>query len=122
MAHCQRNGGYRCLRGPGLRRLQHVRWRARVACAAIENADLAGGSTILFATSGTISLESALPAISLDVDMVGPGALDLTVNGNSAYQVFDIESIATATISGLTISNGFSATSGGGIENDGTSR
>ena len=49
----------------------------------------------------------------------GP-ALDLTVNGNSAYQVFDIESSATATISGLTISNGFSATSGGGIENDGT--
>jgi hypothetical protein len=87
--------------------------------AAITNANQAGGSTILFATSGVITLQSALPAITSDVYMVGPGANNLSVSGNNAYQVFDVSNTATASISGLTITNG-SAASGGGIENDGT--
>ena len=84
------------------------------------NANLAGGSTILFATSGTITLQSALPAISHDVYMVGPGANTLSVSGNGAYQVFDMQNSATAAISGLTITDGSSGSNGGGIENDGT--
>ena len=87
---------------------------------AMTNANLAGGSTILFATSGTITLQSTLPAISIDVDIVGPGANTLSVSGNGAYQVFDIQNVATATISGLTITDGSTGSSGGGIENDGT--
>ena len=87
---------------------------------AMTNANQAGGSTILFATSGTITLQSALPAISSDVYMVGPGANTLSISGNGAYQVFDIQNRATAAISGLTITDGSSGSNGGGIENDGT--
>jgi hypothetical protein len=87
---------------------------------ALTNANLAGGSDILFATSGVISLASALPAISSDVYIIGPGANNLSIDGSALYQVFDIESGVTAAISGLTITDGFSAGSGGAIENDGT--
>jgi hypothetical protein len=87
---------------------------------AMTNANLAGGSTILFATSGTITLQSALPAISSDVSMVGPGANTLSLSGNGLNQVFDIQNTATAAISGLTITDGSSGSNGGGIENDGT--
>ena len=51
--------------------------------------------------------------------MDGPGANVLTVSGNGAYGVFDVESGAI-TISGLTIDDGSSRRSGGGIENDAT--
>jgi len=87
---------------------------------AMTNANQAGGSTIYFVTSGVITLASALPAITSDVYMDGSGANVLTVSGNGAYQVFDVQSGVNATISGLTIADGSSATSGGGIENDGT--
>ncbi len=88
--------------------------------AAVTNADQAGGSSILFATTGVITLQSALPAISADVNMVGPGANTLSVSGNAAFQVFDVETGVTAGISGLTITDGSSGGNGGGIENDGT--
>ena len=87
---------------------------------AMTNANQAGGSTILFAIGGTITLQSALPAISSDVYMVGPGANTLSISGNGAFQVFDIQNSATAAISGLTITDGSSGSNGGGIENDGT--
>ncbi|MFI5458140.1 MAG: beta strand repeat-containing protein, partial [Isosphaerales bacterium] len=87
---------------------------------AMVNADQTGGSTILIATSGVITLASALPAITGDVYMFGPGANVLTVSGNAAYRVFDVQSGVTAAISGLTIDSGSSGTNGGGIENDGT--
>ena len=88
--------------------------------AAVTNADQAGGSTILFATSGVITLQSALPAISADVNMVGPGANTLSVSGNETFRVFDVEADATVDISDLTITDGFSAGDGGAIENEGT--
>ena len=87
--------------------------------AAMTDANQAGGSTILFATSGVITLQSALPAISDDVSLVGPGATSLSVDGNALYQVFDIQSGATVSISGLTITDGSSIGNGGAIENDG---
>ncbi len=86
---------------------------------AITNADLAGGSTIVFVTSGTIGLLSTLPPISSDVYITGPGANNLTISGGGSYQVFDIENGVTADISGLTITDGY-AGNGGAIENLGT--
>ena len=86
---------------------------------AMTNADQAGGSTILFATSGMILLQSPLPAIGQNVDMVGPGANVLTVDGDATYQDFLIQPGVTATISGLTIDDGFSSSNGGDIENEG---
>jgi hypothetical protein len=87
---------------------------------ALTNADLAGGSDIFFATSGVIELASALPAITSDVYITGPGANNLSISGSGLYQVFDIQEGVTATISGLTITDGLSVGSGGAIENDGT--
>ena len=86
---------------------------------ALTNASQAGGSIILFAMSGVVSLQLALAAISVDVSLVGPGANTLSVGGSGAYQVFDILSGATVSISGLTLTDGSSGGNGGGIENGG---
>jgi predicted outer membrane repeat protein len=87
--------------------------------SALTQANQFEGSTIAFTASGLIALASPLPAISRDVQILGPGANNLTVSGNGANQVFDVNQGATATITGLTIADG-SATNGGGILNDGT--
>src|SRR5262249_37983093 len=88
--------------------------------AAMLNANQAGGSLILFATSGTIMLQSALPAIADDVYMIGPGANVLSVDGAEAYQIFVVQSPAHVEISGLTMADGYSSASGGAIENHGS--
>ena len=68
--------------------------------------------------SGTIGLTSGQLQITNDVRIVGPGADVLSVSGNNASRVFDVDSGTTATFSGLTI-NGGSATEGGGVLNQG---
>ncbi|MGO9466437.1 MAG: beta strand repeat-containing protein, partial [Isosphaeraceae bacterium] len=88
--------------------------------SALTNANLAGASNIFLTTSGTITLQSPLPAINQDVNMIGPGANVLTVDGNGDYQVFVVQEGVTASIFGLTVSDGYSAGNGGGIENYGT--
>src|SRR5262249_46329461 len=40
-----------------------------------------GDDTITFAVTGTINLASALPNLSSNIDLQGPGARDLTVRG-----------------------------------------
>jgi parallel beta-helix repeat protein len=83
----------------------------------------AGADVISFApnVTGTITLESGLPHIDEDVDIQGPGASVVTVDGNGFYAfVFDA---TNSTISGLTVTgadatnNGFDNGSGGGIAN-----
>ena len=91
----------------------------------------APGDTINFADGlqGTIMLTSGELAITNSLAIEGPGADQITVNGNNASRVFDISPGAKVTIAGLTISNGrveASSTSsdvyvfGGGIYNAGT--
>jgi hypothetical protein len=67
----------------------------------------------------TITLASALDNISDDVNITGLGANKLTVSGNNAVGVFNIDSGKTVNIDGLTIANG-KASEGGGIFNYGT--
>jgi hypothetical protein len=91
---------------------------------AVFHADGDPGSTIVFATglAGTIPLGSALPALSANVMITGPGASNLTVEGGgsgSNFHVLAVESGVTATLSGLTIAGG-NADYGGGIDNLGT--
>ncbi len=78
------------------------------------------GDTIEFAVTGTITLTSALPAINQNLTIQGPGANQLTISGNSLYQVFAIDN-GTVAISGLTISHGLGSgsgsTYGGGLIN-----
>ncbi|MFP5230441.1 MAG: beta strand repeat-containing protein [Acidobacteriota bacterium] len=85
---------------------------------AIARANAAGFADIAFAKSvtGTITLASALPAVSGMANIVGPGANLLTVSGNNASQIFNVTN-GTLDISGLSIVNGKSASNGGAIEN-----
>ena len=90
--------------------------------AIIDANGAAGADTINFQAglTGTIILASALPQITQDLTISGPGAGVLTVSGNHLYQVFRIDIAAvTVSISDLTISNGKSD-DGGGIFNLGT--
>src|SRR5579884_2061598 len=78
-----------------------------------------GTDDIAFGVTGTIQLESALPALNTSVAIQGPGANQLTVArdpvGNS-LAIFVVGSAATVQISGLTLSSA----NLGAIENAGT--
>jgi hypothetical protein len=70
--------------------------------------------------SGVVSLASAQQlVVSSDVDIVGPGAGALTISGIGASRVFVVNNGVTASIKGLKITGGASATDGGGIYNSG---
>jgi hypothetical protein len=77
--------------------------------------DARDGDTIKFAVSGTITLTSGGLPVTKDLAIVGPGAEQLSIDGNQALLVFGIFPDKTATISGLTIRNAQS-----GVLNDGT--
>jgi hypothetical protein len=92
---------------------------------ALANAN--DGDTIDFSVStpATITLTTGELLVNKSVTISGPGADQLSVDGNAASRVFYIISCTTATISGLTITNGlattapsFSGFNGGGIYND----
>jgi hypothetical protein len=72
----------------------------------------------------TINLTKALPDVSADVGITGPGAEVLIVRRDTGgdYRIFNVTVIGTVTFSGLTISNGFApvALKGGGINNSST--
>ncbi len=79
-----------------------------------------GQDTISFGVTGTILLESALPALNASVAIQGPGAsqLDVVRDPASAFSfgIFAVGSAATVQISGLTIAGGTQ----GAIANAGT--
>src|SRR5947208_15115254 len=93
----------------------------RAEIAAAHNSD-----TIVFAPSldgQTITLTSGELLIKHNVTITGPGAGQLTVSGNHASRVFEVsKTLNSVTLTGLTISNAYSGTSGAGgaIENYGT--
>jgi hypothetical protein len=73
----------------------------------------------VFSTPQTITLASALPAVTdSGLTITGPGSSLATVSGNKAFQVFNI-SAANASLSGLTIANGGTGY-GAGINFSGT--
>jgi hypothetical protein len=69
----------------------------------------ASGNTIAFAqgVTGTIKLLSALPALTLNVNIVGPGASSLIIDASAVAAgnagVFAVKSGATVTIADLTV-------------------
>jgi hypothetical protein len=66
-----------------------------------------GDDTITFAVTGTINLSSALPHVSSNIDIQGPGARALTVRSvGGGTPAFQINSGATVSLSNLTITNG----------------
>jgi len=56
--------------------------------------------------------------VAKNITISGPGAENLAVNGNAKSTVFHVAPGETVTISGLTIINGYTTGSGGGIHND----
>jgi len=92
---------------------------------AVNNAT--NGDTITFSLAypATITLDCADNgplAITQGFTISGPGAAKLAISGANACTVFTASSELTATISGVTIENGFASGfgDGGGIENNGT--
>ena len=77
-------------------------------------AALAGGGTVTFACSGTITLTNEI-VIDVDTTIDGTGQ-DVIISGNNAVRVFTVNSEVTLNLNGLTIANGM-AYSGGGIFN-----
>lgn len=67
----------------------------------------------------TITLTSGELLITDDVDIVGPGAMNLTVSGNNSTRVFNVSSSVNGTIEDLTITAGFTSLNGGAITNSG---
>jgi len=68
-----------------------------------------GPSTINFGVTGAITLESALPDLSQNISILGPGPASLTVQRDAsapAFGIFTIDPGETVTIAGLTISGG----------------
>jgi hypothetical protein len=88
------------------------------------------GDTITFdpgLAGQTITLTSGELAITKSLDIEGPGADQLTISGDNASRVFDINSGATVTIAGMTITDGLAngsspvlASTGGAILNFGS--
>ncbi|GAB4136902.1 MAG: hypothetical protein Fur0046_10690 [Cyanobacteria bacterium J069] len=94
----------------------------RQAIIAANNNNSITNPTITFApsVSGTISLLSALPVLSRNLSIDGPGSGTLTIARGStdAFRIFTLQSGITATIEGLTISGGNAGIgNGGGIAN-----
>jgi hypothetical protein len=91
--------------------------------AILDANDTPGDDTITFKVTGTIQLARALPNLSSNIDMQGPGAGSLTVRRNTggAYRIFTVDRGATVVLSGLTITNGYSSgLDSAGISNRGT--
>jgi len=83
----------------------------------------AGDDIINFSITGTINLTGALPDLSSNIQIEGPGAASLMVRRDTGgdYRIFAVVGGPTVVLDGLTISNGLDSTNGGGgIYNDGT--
>lgn len=75
----------------------------------------------LTGVTGTITLTSALPVITSEMTIRGPGVNLLTISGNNSFRVFKVTlgGPATVSFSGITISNGRANMDvGGGIYTD----
>ena len=80
--------------------------------------DANDGGVIGFAVTGTIGLTSGELLVTKNITISGPGSENLTVNGNHQSRAFHIASGQTVAICGLTIMNGHTTESGGGILNN----
>jgi large repetitive protein len=83
----------------------------------------ASGDTINFSVTcpagSPITLASTVD-VGVDLTIDSPAASSIVVSGNNDNQAFLIDAGITATISGLTIEDGNTSGSGGGIDNEGS--
>jgi hypothetical protein len=86
-------------------------------------ADANDGDTIAFAVTGIITLTSGELLVDKSINISGPGADNLAVDGNAKSRVLHITAGRTVTISALTLRNGrafgfYPGNEGGGILNE----
>jgi hypothetical protein len=91
--------------------------------AILDANDNSGADTIVFASglTGTITLVGNPDTITEAVAIQGPGASDITVDGDNAYRIFRIDLTPAndpVSISGLRLENGYVSGNGGAIENN----
>ena len=89
---------------------------------AIEEANADPAQTIIeFEASldGVLTLLAPLPTITEDVEILGPGAQQVSISGNQAHQILSITANTTVLLSGLSFIDGHSELSGGAIINEG---
>ncbi|MDX2166780.1 MAG: choice-of-anchor Q domain-containing protein [Deltaproteobacteria bacterium] len=89
-------------------------------------ANLVGGADsitfdpVFFSTPRRITLSGALPDITGDLKILGPGARLLTIDGADIERVFNVDDGVIAELNGLTITGGNAGVgAGGGILNSG---
>jgi len=86
--------------------------------AAIVAANGATGADVIdFSVTGTITLLSALPIVVESLDIIGPGAGMLVIDGNQDQRHFRFAGPVGSSyrIQGLTLRNGFSSDAGGSV-------
>lgn len=96
---------------------------AITAANAVATNDVIDFDPAVFNADTTIILTSALPNIANNGTLTinAPTSIRVTVSGNNAFRVFNINTGATFAVNNLTIANGFIANqTGGGILNNGT--
>jgi len=69
-------------------------------------ADSAAGDTIVFSVTGSVTLVSGELALDKDLQIAGPGSASLTISGNHASRILNVNSGVTAVIAGLTMCDG----------------
>jgi len=80
--------------------------------------EAAGGDSIQFAVTGTITLSSGELWIERSLSVVGPGARLLNISGNRAQRIFRVSG-NDVVIAGFTLADGASSERGGAIFNSG---
>jgi predicted outer membrane repeat protein len=88
-------------------------------CARGEPGVVADTITFAPGLTGTIGLAAPLPDIAADLDLIGPGARSLTLNGGGDLRILRVQDGVTVTLEGLTLANGLAPKNGGAILNAG---
>jgi hypothetical protein len=76
--------------------------------------ELGASPTTITLTQGQLELTNASASIAI---YNGPGEGEVTISGNEASRVFQVDSRVTASLSGLTITGGATSGNGGGLYN-----
>jgi len=94
---------------------------------AILGANAGGGGSIIFSkVTGAIGLSSSLPALTANVNVIGPGTNVLKVSGSNCFSLFTVSAGTSCLIMNLTIADGYASSSpfaagyGSGVANFGS--
>jgi hypothetical protein len=94
--------------------------------AAIQHANTVGTATLLLAGNCNYALTApasggdGLPAITGNLTITGAQGTTISRSASAAFRIVDVARGGSLTLSGVTITNGLSASTGGGIQDSGT--